>query len=75
MSSGPIMVMPMSFSLVQPWRWNSSSMMSCLPAVRPMPPNSRGQPGASQPFSDSLKDQTLFSEKCSRLVGLRSSGG
>ena len=40
-----------------------------------MPPYSRGQEGASQPFSASLKYQTLFSAQCSRLGGLRISGG
>ncbi len=69
------MVMPISFSRAQPWRSFSSSMMSCLPAVMPMPPNSRGQLGHSQPFRASLWYQTLVSLKCSRDGGLRISGG
>ena len=45
----------------QPWRSFSSSMMSCLPGDSPMPPNSFGQPGHSQPLRASLWYQTFVS--------------
>ena len=69
------MVMPISFSRAQPWRSFSSRKISCLLAEMPMPPNSFGQLGHSHPCCDSFRYQGLLSLKCSRLGGLRNSGG
>ena len=53
--------MPMSLIRAQPCRSFSSSKMSCLPGDRPMPPNSFGQPGHSQPLRDSFWYQAFVS--------------
>ena len=60
-NTGPISITPKSLMRVQPKRSSSSIRMRWRIAVRPMPPYSFGQAGATQPFCDSMWYQKLLS--------------